>query len=85
MKAQYQIFDGLHYISIIKNAGKYIRLRNCDNRRYAITYDLETADRINNILNDKGIPSRVVPYIKDWKRKNETFIKTKINDNISNN
>jgi hypothetical protein len=80
---QYQIFDGLHYISIIKTGGKYLRLRNMDNKRYAITYDMATAERINTMLNEKGIPSQVIPYVKDWKRNNQSFIyKTEINEII---
>ena len=73
MKPQYQIFDGLHYISVIHTGGKYLRLRNMDNKRYAITYDIATAERINAMLNAQGIPSEVIPYIKDWKRNNQTF------------
>lgn len=83
MKPQYQIFDGLHYISIIRTGGKYLRLRNMDNKRYAITYNMDTAERINAMLNDKGIPSQVIPYIKDWKRNNQSFNhKTEINEII---
>jgi hypothetical protein len=83
MKQQYQIFDGLHYISVIRTGGKYLRLRNMDNKRYAITYDMATAERINAMLNDKGISSEVIPYVKDWKRNNQSFIyKTEINEII---
>jgi hypothetical protein len=78
---QYQIFDGLHYISVIHTGNKYLRLRNMDNKRYAITYDMATADRINTMLNAQGVPCEVIPYVKDWKRNNQSFIyKTEIND-----
>ena len=83
MKAQYQIFDGLHYISVIHTGNKYLRLRNMDNKRYAITYDMATADRINTMLNAQGVPCEVIPYVKDWKRNNQSFIyKTEINEII---
>jgi hypothetical protein len=54
-----------------------------DNKRYAITYDLKTAERINTMLNAQGVPSEVIPYVKDWKRNNQSFIyKTEINEII---
>jgi len=83
MKPQYQIFDGIYYISVIHTGNKYLRLRNMDNKRYAITYDLKTAERINTMLNAQGVPSEVIPYVKDWKRNNQSFIyKTEINEII---